>query len=277
MQSSYTLTHHLIFIHAQTALHTAVKEGSLASVKLLLEHGANVHQRDKYSKSILLDAIKYDQPGSNIVELLLYTGAHFCAEEQKDVAYLLTQAVVSNNLDKVKLFIRAGADPNIPYIDGRTPLHLAVSDNRIEIVKAFLEMNDATFLYATSKVVDWLTEDEAEMDTAPLSKESLPPATMHASKSKGKSPVEKTSTKSKVANAGTTTTSAVAPPAAPKPALIVPFLRYRLNISPIDRWQRSPLMDAELLGHTELAAILKKAISEENTHIDVNLKFFGVS
>lgn len=238
-----------------------------------------MHQRDKYSRSILLEAIKSDQPGSNIVELLLYTGAHFCAEEQKDVAYLLTQAVISNNLDKVKLFIRAGADPNIPYIDGRTPLHLAVSDNRIEIVKAFLEMNDETFLYATSKVVDWLTEDEAEMDTSPLAKESVPPATIHASKSKGKSTVETTtsSAKSKAANAGTSTTAAVAPHAASKPAPIVPFLRYRLDISPIDRWQRSPLMDAELLGHTEVAAILKKAISEENTHIDVNLKFFGVS
>jgi ankyrin repeat protein len=41
-----------------------------------------------------------------------------------DVGFSLNQAVLSNDLAKLKLLIVAGANPNIAIQDGRTPLHL---------------------------------------------------------------------------------------------------------------------------------------------------------
>ena len=45
----------------------------------------------------------------------------------------------------------------------------------------------------------------------------------------------------------------------------LPNLRYRLELSPIDRWKRTPLEDAEFFGHIEFCEILKKAIAGTRT------------
>lgn len=54
----------------------------------------------------------------------------------------LMQAVVDNLLGEVNILIKQGCFVNYPDYDGRTPLHVAASNNNVEIVKALLKVKD---------------------------------------------------------------------------------------------------------------------------------------
>ena len=94
-------------------------------------------------------------------------------------------------------------------------------------------MNEETFLYG-SKTGEYLFEDEGEGSSA--SKSNLKSGELKLQAAKNLSP-------------------------------IIPFLRYRLDLTPIDRWNRTPLEDAETFGHTEVCNILKKAIVEQHVSL----------
>lgn len=75
----------------------------------------------------MLDAILFKH--EIIVHVLRKAGAHLSQTEETDVAHYFCQAVIKNDLEQVKLFSYAGADPNISVQDGRTPLHLVLLFN----------------------------------------------------------------------------------------------------------------------------------------------------
>ncbi|KAJ3306244.1 hypothetical protein HDV03_000164 [Kappamyces sp. JEL0829] len=115
----------------QTSLHAAVREGHTECVTLLLRHGANVHLRDKYGRSVLMDSIVFNHP--EIMRVLIQAGAHFSQDEEMDAVHYLCRAVSSNDIDRVRLLVEAGVDPNTGAQDGRTPLHLCSSDDLVDI------------------------------------------------------------------------------------------------------------------------------------------------
>ncbi len=54
----------------------------------------------------------------------------------------MIQAVSDNELAEVKRLIGKGCAVNTPDYDGRTPLHIAASNNNIDIVRQLLKVND---------------------------------------------------------------------------------------------------------------------------------------
>jgi cytohesin len=51
----------------------------------------------------------------------------------------LLEATISGDVKSVKKLLKEGADPNVRDEKGRTPLHHAVKDNRLDIVKLLVE------------------------------------------------------------------------------------------------------------------------------------------
>jgi lysophospholipase len=105
-------------------LHVASIDGQYESVKLLLKHGANVHLRNRYGRTPLLDSILFKH--SQVAQLLRQTGAHFSPNEEEEVIHYLCKAVIGNDVEMVNLFLQCGANPNLSLYDGRTPLHLVI-------------------------------------------------------------------------------------------------------------------------------------------------------
>ena len=168
----------------QTPLHVAAIEGKANSVRFLLKKGAMIHLKSKFNRSPLLDSILFYH--EEIVQILLQAGAHFGPKEDREIASYLCKAIFKRDIAQLKLFLDAGANPNLSFQDQRTPLHLvynsnkAVSLNELEIVKFLLdyenpsvdpfigdETGDVQDGSSTSSVVDLPQEITYELDLEP--------------------------------------------------------------------------------------------------------------
>lgn len=133
----------------RTPLHIAASEGHLECVTLLLHEGAHIHIRDRFGHSPLLDALRFRR--EDIVKILLKAGAHLHQEELEDAAMYLSRAIRANDIPMSKLLISAGvADFDVDWQDGRTPLHLAATSGRFEIVEALVAFHFKVFNESSS-------------------------------------------------------------------------------------------------------------------------------
>ncbi|MBO9492599.1 ankyrin repeat domain-containing protein [Thalassotalea sp. G20_0] len=105
----------------------AASQGNLASVKALLEQGADIESEDQCGRTPLCLAVKSEN--LDVVNVLLDAGARVNACD------CLHLAVKSENLDVVNVLLDAGARVNACDCLHRTPLHEARSQ---EVVKALL-------------------------------------------------------------------------------------------------------------------------------------------
>ncbi|GMR17920.1 MAG: hypothetical protein BMS9Abin33_0315 [Gammaproteobacteria bacterium] len=128
----------------QTALIMAVRKGYRKTVKLLLEKGANARHRP----SIWNDntALEYATMQGNI-ELVKLIIPHIDAKT--DLTIALLNAVSKGHEAITHILLESGADPNKPsrskkrryrdYWDNMYPLHYAISNNNIGVVKQLLK------------------------------------------------------------------------------------------------------------------------------------------
>lgn len=150
-----------------TALMRAVRQNDIVQVKALIAQGVDVSELDSNQDAPLVIAAY--EGHTEIVELLLQAGADITAVDpgmkatalhaaayagRTEAARLLIQykidinkqgpyngytalhdAVWQNNIGVVRLLMEAGADPTIPASDGLTPLELARSKKRAELVR----------------------------------------------------------------------------------------------------------------------------------------------
>jgi ankyrin repeat protein len=99
--------------------------------KLYLSWGANANETDQYGGTPLLMAI-----GDNNIELAEFLISHGAVVNSQNSALLLFDAIGPKVEQKemVELLLRNGADPNITFKKGATPIELAFEQNYMDTV-----------------------------------------------------------------------------------------------------------------------------------------------
>jgi ankyrin repeat protein len=74
------------------------------------------------------------------VKILLAAGSHISDQESIEVIDEIMTYVGLGDLSRIIMYVEAGADVNLSWIDSRTPLHMAAGENRLEIVEYFVDL-----------------------------------------------------------------------------------------------------------------------------------------
>ena len=149
---------HECIIDGRNPLHTAISQKYTYIVKILLDSGADVNQRESKGMrtvfefnnniNVVFDGvtplIKAISKGDcsivtfNIVQILLEYGANVnqCDSNNTSPLYL---AIKGRNTQIAKLLLNYGADVNIYSYKNTSPLHLAARNGNSQIVQALLE------------------------------------------------------------------------------------------------------------------------------------------
>ena len=106
----------------QTALMFAAGEGNTDAARLLLEFGADVKTRSTAGFTPLLFAVRNNRP--EMVKLLLNQGADV-NDRIPDGTSALSMAILNADFDLAAQLLDAGANPNVPDPRG-TPLHVVM-------------------------------------------------------------------------------------------------------------------------------------------------------
>ncbi|KAL5083750.1 hypothetical protein Trisim1_000954 [Trichoderma cf. simile WF8] len=121
-------------IRRQTPLVRACRNGKKDAVKLLLENGADVECVDGFERSPLEIAVRDDREG--IVKLLLENGAD--VKSPKNGSTLLSKAITHSHDGIVKLLLEHGADANSMF-DNKPMLYSAINYRFEGIIELLLE------------------------------------------------------------------------------------------------------------------------------------------
>lgn len=130
----------------RTALHLAAANGSLATVNVLIDAGADVNAQDRWGGTPVRDALAAEH--TEVVLRLEEAGAiqesdadGFDAADKPSIE--LVQFSSQGNLDAVKERVSSGVPVNVCDYDQRTPLHLACTHGHEKVVD-FLLLNGAS-------------------------------------------------------------------------------------------------------------------------------------
>lgn len=116
-----------------TSLHIAAGHGNLFLAEYLIQNGASVNETDKVGDTPLHDAVLSST--EQMIEFLIQKGGNVNAKNNPYLETPLHYAVRVNKLEFVKLLISNGADIDSPNYIGITPLDLAKSLDRREIIQ----------------------------------------------------------------------------------------------------------------------------------------------
>lgn len=125
---------------------TAISYNKIDIVNMLLELGADIEIKNPRGETPLYIACSYNKININMVELLLRYGAEINKIIRFGGDTVLRGAIDIESIDKVKLLLYSGADPNLGDDKNNTPLQVAASshsfddddDQNSEIIKLLL-------------------------------------------------------------------------------------------------------------------------------------------
>lgn len=120
------------------ALREAVDRGHTEVAKILINHGADVNDKDSYGQSLVMTAVSANHPG--VLDALIAAKADVSAPNQYRITPLAV-AAEQGHLHSVKALIAAGAKVNARGTSGGTALSVAILRGYKEIVEALLAAN----------------------------------------------------------------------------------------------------------------------------------------
>ncbi|XP_039610932.1 L-asparaginase-like [Polypterus senegalus] len=115
----------------RTPLHLAVASNKMEMVKFLLSKRANIHCKDNFGDTPLRDAIRCQS--LEMVEFLVCEGACLTIQSEELGRELCCLAYLGD-IKQMQIWIAAGARLSYTDYDGRTPLHVAVCTNQVDVV-----------------------------------------------------------------------------------------------------------------------------------------------
>ncbi|KZV62431.1 ankyrin [Peniophora sp. CONT] len=129
--------------HNEVPLHVAVRSGHMDIVEVLLQNGADVNVRSLTGHTPLSIAALYGRV--EIFALLCASGGTTKnaspAPSDQDISHLLYNGIEGGSHTIVETILQhRGADPNMHFEDGRTPLSLASEHGRVKLVELLLEL-----------------------------------------------------------------------------------------------------------------------------------------
>ncbi|EED23250.1 unc-44 ankyrin, putative [Talaromyces stipitatus ATCC 10500] len=125
-------------IMVQPVLKMAVHLGNEEMVKLFLDQGGNVDERDALGYTPLVAAAS--SGNDKLLTLLIQQGADLNARGSRG-GTALHQASHVGHAGAVRILLKAGANPDVRDISGRTPLQIATRLRRENVKKVFAEAN----------------------------------------------------------------------------------------------------------------------------------------
>jgi mono/diheme cytochrome c family protein len=120
-----------------TLLHHAAGFGTVGTMALLLDAGADVNAKNRRGSTPLHWAIDDEAK----VRLLLARGANVNAKQLEGRTPLYQAALLGNGLAIVRLLLANGADPNRAMANGRTPLMAAAARGDVDEMRALIDAN----------------------------------------------------------------------------------------------------------------------------------------
>jgi ammonium transporter Rh len=121
----------------RTALHLAASEGHTVLVAYLISRKVNVNCEDRWGNTPLREALRSNH--LDCVKILKQAGATMGATSDMDAE--IFRAASTNDVKGLQALVDAGGNVNCKDYDGRTPLHVAVSDGHKEVVMFLLSRN----------------------------------------------------------------------------------------------------------------------------------------
>jgi len=119
----------------RTALHLSASEDQMNTVKYLIEEsGARVNVEDRWGGTPLSDAIKHDHH-----ELADYLREHGATMKEASIATDMCDAGFRGDVKRLQTLLKNKADINTSDYDGRTALHLAASEGKLQMVQFLIE------------------------------------------------------------------------------------------------------------------------------------------
>ncbi|KAL5250180.1 hypothetical protein ACHWQZ_G016042 [Mnemiopsis leidyi] len=117
------------------ALHLACAENREELVHLLLKHQADLHQTDNFQNNALSSALLHGH--YKLAKYIFKKGGRLRLKKSR-ISSMLCYMVAYDDLNRLKIWLECGADPNSSDYDNRTPLHIAYSKKNDKII-AFLK------------------------------------------------------------------------------------------------------------------------------------------
>ena len=130
-------------LEAQVDLNTlftrASVAGDLKTAETLLSSGLNPDSRDRFGRTLLINAAALGDPGAARLLLSYHADPNAKREPDGGESTPLQCAARTGNLEVAQLLINAGADVNAKGKSGRTPLTFAVLSGYLDMTRLLIE------------------------------------------------------------------------------------------------------------------------------------------
>lgn len=123
------------FDRGKRPIHEAAGNKNIEIIKLLVEKGSQINEKDGIGQTPLHVAVKRNN--NNVVKYLVNRGAEINANQR--VRTPLIDAMREGDYEMIKFLIEKGADVNAKSNTDDMPIHIAAEGGRLDVVKLLVE------------------------------------------------------------------------------------------------------------------------------------------